>query len=284
MPAQRPLVCITEPQQLVPDPTQFKLCQACQQLLGTDTMLLSDEALALCATCSETLRAPTVRPSMGICVQNTALAVSRDNNNTRDTTSEASRLTFSRRRRTPSISNVLLNASSGESEFSSDDDSENASVDREAIVSVPSTTRQPTPTNPAIPLPVATPSLDRTHPKRAPIPSQICPSTFVEPTLSLPRPASPYRPSRTTSTTTPQLVSHSSRDTTRNADAAYPDPDPLVDITRLRIRPRGFKCLQPGATFKGVQKSGRSSYDVNVTLLVSTRLSHPILRQLFNRN
>lgn len=45
-------------------------------------------------------------------------------------------------------------------------------------------------------------------------------------------------------------------------------PDPLVDITRIRIRSRGHHCLYPGASFQGTQKSGRNSYDVNVTIVV----------------
>ena len=48
-------------------------------------------------------------------------------------------------------------------------------------------------------------------------------------------------------------------------------PDPMVDITRLRVRSNGYKCLYPGATFQGTQKSGRNSYDVNVTIVVSIR-------------
>ncbi len=46
-------------------------------------------------------------------------------------------------------------------------------------------------------------------------------------------------------------------------------PDPLVDITRLRVRSQGHHCLYPGASFQGTQKSGRNSYDVNVTIVVS---------------
>ena len=44
--------------------------------------------------------------------------------------------------------------------------------------------------------------------------------------------------------------------------------DPLVDITYLRVRPQAHHCLYPGATFTGTQKSGRNSYDVNVTIMV----------------
>lgn len=45
-------------------------------------------------------------------------------------------------------------------------------------------------------------------------------------------------------------------------------PDPLADITRLRVRTQGHHCLYPGASFQGTQKSGRNSYDVNVTIVV----------------
>jgi len=48
---------------------------------------------------------------------------------------------------------------------------------------------------------------------------------------------------------------------------ATSSPDPLVDITRIRIRSRGHHCLYPGASFQGTQKSGRNSYDVNVTIV-----------------
>jgi hypothetical protein len=43
--------------------------------------------------------------------------------------------------------------------------------------------------------------------------------------------------------------------------------DPLIDITRLRVRSQGRHCLYPGASFQGTQKSGRNSYDVNVTIV-----------------
>lgn len=59
---------------------------------------------------------------------------------------------------------------------------------------------------------------------------------------------------------------HGSKDSRGNGRNRQPDP--LVDITRLRVRSRGYKCLYPGATFKGSQKSGRNSYDVTVTIIV----------------
>ncbi|KAJ6502421.1 vacuolar import and degradation protein-domain-containing protein [Mycena sanguinolenta] len=43
--------------------------------------------------------------------------------------------------------------------------------------------------------------------------------------------------------------------------------DPLADITRLRVRVQTHHCLYPGASFHGTQKSGRNSYDVNVTIV-----------------
>ncbi|KAF5315810.1 hypothetical protein D9611_004892 [Ephemerocybe angulata] len=46
-----------------------------------------------------------------------------------------------------------------------------------------------------------------------------------------------------------------------------PHLDPLADITRLRVRSQGHHCLYPGATFDGTQKSGRNSYEVNVTIV-----------------
>ncbi|KAG6814512.1 hypothetical protein H0H92_000037 [Tricholoma furcatifolium] len=52
----------------------------------------------------------------------------------------------------------------------------------------------------------------------------------------------------------------------RQAQAAQ-YPDPLTDITRLRVRSNGSDCLYPGATFRGVQKSGRNNYDVDVTIV-----------------
>ncbi|KAL1742379.1 vacuolar import and degradation protein-domain-containing protein [Schizophyllum fasciatum] len=53
----------------------------------------------------------------------------------------------------------------------------------------------------------------------------------------------------------------------RRPPAAAAVCDPLVDITYLRVRPQAHHCLYPGATFSGTQKSGRNSYDVNVTIM-----------------
>ncbi|KII88359.1 hypothetical protein PLICRDRAFT_110570 [Plicaturopsis crispa FD-325 SS-3] len=53
----------------------------------------------------------------------------------------------------------------------------------------------------------------------------------------------------------------------RRHDDPVLSPDPLIDITRLRVRSKTHHCLYPGASFQGTQKSGRNSYDVNVTIV-----------------
>ena len=72
---------------------------------------------------------------------------------------------------------------------------------------------------------------------------------------------SPYPISRTVS-------SESSQSQKETRHETHHSPNPLVDITRLRVRSPTHHCLYPGATFTGTQKSGRSSYDVNVTIVV----------------
>ncbi|KAL1947868.1 hypothetical protein VTO73DRAFT_13592 [Trametes versicolor] len=60
---------------------------------------------------------------------------------------------------------------------------------------------------------------------------------------------------------------HASSSRQRTHVTSSSAPDPLLDITRLRVRSQGHHCLYPGATFQGTQKSGRNSYDVNVTIV-----------------
>jgi len=76
------------------------------------------------------------------------------------------------------------------------------------------------------------------------------------------------------STIPSRLVSHQSRkntstDTPYHSHASHSSPDPLVDITHIRVRSQGHHCLYPGAVFQGTQKSGRNSYDVTVNIVVS---------------
>ena len=76
--------------------------------------------------------------------------------------------------------------------------------------------------------------------------------------------------------------SESSQSQKESRHEAIHSPNPLVDITRLRVRSPTHHCLYPGATFTGTQKSGRSSYDVNVTIVVRvpTLLSWPLNQSL----
>ncbi|THU87243.1 hypothetical protein K435DRAFT_681996 [Dendrothele bispora CBS 962.96] len=69
------------------------------------------------------------------------------------------------------------------------------------------------------------------------------------------------------SSTFPTPSPHSSIVHTGVHDRSSKYPSPLTDITRLRVRSQGHHCLYPGATFQGTQKSGRNSYDVNVTIV-----------------
>ena len=69
--------------------------------------------------------------------------------------------------------------------------------------------------------------------------------------------------------------SDSSQSQKESRHEAIYSPNPLVDITRLRVRSPTHHCLYPGATFTGTQKSGRSSYDVNVTIVVRVPSSSP---------
>jgi hypothetical protein len=71
------------------------------------------------------------------------------------------------------------------------------------------------------------------------------------------------------------VSSESSQSQKDSRHEATCSPNPLVDITRLRVRSPTHHCLYPGATFTGTQKSGRSSYDVNVTIVVRPPPSLP---------
>ncbi|KAH0583752.1 hypothetical protein H2248_009356 [Termitomyces sp. 'cryptogamus'] len=56
-------------------------------------------------------------------------------------------------------------------------------------------------------------------------------------------------------------------DIARRQAPGAPYPSPLIDITRIRVRSNGSDCLYPGATFRGIQKSGRNNYDVDVSIV-----------------
>lgn len=69
-----------------------------------------------------------------------------------------------------------------------------------------------------------------------------------------------------------------SRSSTSSPSSKYPTsyyfnpslPDPLQDsplLSTRRLLPSSMSCLFPGSIFKGTQKSGRSSYEVQVSIL-----------------
>jgi hypothetical protein len=86
-------------------------------------------------------------------------------------------------------------------------------------------------------------------------------------------PATP-RPIHTHTTTPSRSMFHQSRSNISTdshspcINTPYSSPNPLVDITHIRVRSQGHHCLYPGAVFQGTQKSGRNSYEVNVNIVV----------------
>ncbi|TFK55104.1 hypothetical protein OE88DRAFT_1623081 [Heliocybe sulcata] len=73
----------------------------------------------------------------------------------------------------------------------------------------------------------------------------------------------PSRPPLTIQTSSSRIPAG----TVRIASTSTLSPDPLIDVTRLRVRSRGCHSLYPGALFQGTQKSGRNSYDVTVNIV-----------------
>jgi hypothetical protein len=63
--------------------------------------------------------------------------------------------------------------------------------------------------------------------------------------------------------------------------SAHPSPldlhmtnvEPLLDISRLRVRSTGIGCLSPGETFLGIQTNQGKEHEVSVTIMVSGSLT-----------
>ncbi|KIJ16913.1 hypothetical protein PAXINDRAFT_168349 [Paxillus involutus ATCC 200175] len=85
-----------------------------------------------------------------------------------------------------------------------------------------------------------------------------------KPSLSIRTTTTPFRSTSIQQRTSPDVIT---RGRPQRTPVPAPVPDPTSDITRLRVRSQGHHCLYPGATFQGTQKSGRNSYDVNVTIV-----------------
>jgi len=95
------------------------------------------------------------------------------------------------------------------------------------------------------------------------------PSPFPKkPVLSVTAPPASQRPQHIFPLIQPVDPVHSRPISGSFATGSQSYPDPLADVTRLRIRSRAHHCLYPGASFTGTQKSGRNSYDVNVSIVV----------------
>ncbi|KAG0705993.1 vacuolar import and degradation protein-domain-containing protein [Suillus ampliporus] len=100
--------------------------------------------------------------------------------------------------------------------------------------------------------------------------SSCAPSIYSQSTI--PATPKPVMLSIHTATVPSRPLSHQSRNHTSTDSRSLSlntssSPDPLLDITHIRVRSQGHHCLYPGAVFQGTQKSGRNSYDVNVNIV-----------------
>lgn len=132
-----------------------------------------------------------------------------------------------------------------------------------------------------------------------PTPSLTASSPFTPISVSSPTPSinsQPTTPSMSKpmalsihshSTTSPRPVFHKSRNHTFTGTPSHPprtshsSPDPLIDITHIRVRSQGHHCLHPGAVFQGTQKSGRNSYDVTVNIVVCRIPATPSVKLIY---
>lgn len=98
---------------------------------------------------------------------------------------------------------------------------------------------------------------------KAPTFSQSLPSQLPQPwTTTKPVPSPPSNARGLAASPKPDAA-------TRSKEKMDQPPNPLLDITRTRVRSIGRGPLYPGSVFKGTQTSGRSAYDVEVKFLVS---------------
>ncbi|EAL17811.1 hypothetical protein CNBL0730 [Cryptococcus deneoformans B-3501A] len=96
---------------------------------------------------------------------------------------------------------------------------------------------------------------------KAPTFSQSLPSQLPQPwTTTKPVPSPPSNARGLAASPKPDAA-------TRSKEKMDQPPNPLLDITRTRVRSIGRGPLYPGSVFKGTQTSGRSAYDVEVKFL-----------------
>ena len=260
MPAGRPFSQLTEVILSQDDQatTQTKRCSTCQRPLNADTTPVlsppyppeSSESASFCAACREARLLP--RTPLVVC--STISPVDKDGESDIDVPRHV--LCDTRADGIP----MLI-----ESDSSSSDEDVDLPDQQRKIPGIDKSRQIHTigvsQSSHVVPVLVPASPLHHQYPQRNPSPVSISP-TFHH---------IPQTYSSTGETSSPR----------HNNDHDHDDgyPDAFVDITRLRVRSRGYKCLQPGATFKGTQKSGRNSYDVNVTIVVSRKdqSSSPLL-------
>ncbi|EMD38554.1 hypothetical protein CERSUDRAFT_105141 [Gelatoporia subvermispora B] len=251
MPAEHPPPAAHDQSSPDPPPPQHKYCAACHSTLPLDSVFILHGASAVadnsivCASCRARLSASrTDRDGFFVEVE-------------RELLRRAASLPAAGTE-TPSQPPALVADSKRTSVDSSASSDEEMSVESSA----------PAPSTSTIPLsdcaPPSTPSAHTTTPF-APTTASTRPSltpltTNGAQSYSLIRTTHPSQPVATSS-----AVASSSRPQPQRP--AGSSPDPLIDITRLRVRSQGHHCLYPGASFQGTQKSGRNSYDVNVTIV-----------------
>ena len=63
-----------------------------------------------------------------------------------------------------------------------------------------------------------------------------------------------------------ELITNDVAVPTKQQKISHESIDPFIDITRLRIPSTPLGCLSPGASFKGIQRSGWQSYHVKVDI------------------
>jgi hypothetical protein len=104
-----------------------------------------------------------------------------------------------------------------------------------------------------------------------PIPSALDPATTtstVQAQSLPPETKRPWTPASRASAPTP--ASRVEEDVEPDEEMDDTVPNTLLDICKSRIDSSGNGALYPGSIFKGTQTSGRSAYEVEVKIVVST--------------
>jgi hypothetical protein len=126
---------------------------------------------------------------------------------------------------------------------------------------VQATTIPQDPLDVAIPFPLPTYAQPLAQTQNNPLQSQSLPT-------HTPRPWTTTNPSTDSQPRTQSIIQGNEKSTTTHDEQDDISPNPLLDVTKMRIPSIGRGALYPGSTFRGTQTSGRSSYEVQVNFLV----------------